>query len=340
MPGKKKILVLLIGFFVFFYACWAVGMSIYTENMPVVKVKNAAQTALTFEGTIVAHYHRVEAQQEYLSVFDATVQEVLFENGEDLGMGRIIIRFSPDDIQIQLNELESQLNSSLLESADEETKKVLDEQYRLLKQAVDDGELTAQTSWKKVEALVAPGDYVTVGTPLFRGTAATDKAYLAWDMSTNDAIYFERGTPLMGIQLQVRENNRTVSTKMDLSVTSKVYEPKTNRYIYQAQLPESMDYSMVDGAAVAFTAQSQGKNEHGGVIPTSAVTFDETDVTFFILKERERVWGTEYYVEECRAAAEEVAGGQVALTYFPSGGQVIYETSKPLQNGMAVLLEE
>lgn len=65
-------------------------------------------------------------------------------------------------------------------------------------------------------------------------------------------------------------------TKMDLSVTSKVYEPKTNRYIYQAQLPESMDYGMVDGAAVAFTAQSQGKHEHGGVIPTSAVTFDET----------------------------------------------------------------
>ena len=101
-----------------------------------------------------------------------------------------------------------------------------------------------------------------------------------------------------------------------------------------------MDYGMVDGAAVAFTAQSQGKHEHGGVIPTSAVTFDETDVTFFILKERERVWGTEYYVEECHAAAEEVAGGQVALTYFPNGGQVIYETSKPLKNGMAVRLEK
>ena len=191
-----------------------------------------------------------------------------------------------------------------------------------------------------MQALVSPGDRVTVGTPLFLGTAATDRAYLAWDMSANDAIYFERGTPLAGIQLQVRENNRTVPTKMDLSVTSKVYEPKTNRYIYQAQLPESMDYGMVDGAAVAFTAQSQGKHEHGGVIPTSAVTFDETDATFFVLRERERVWGTEYYAEECLAAAEEVAGGQVALTYFPNDGQVIYETSKPLQNGMAVRLEK
>ena len=264
MSGKKKILALLIGFFVFFYACWAVGMSIYTENMPVVKAKSAVKTALTFEGTIVAHYHRVEKQQEYVSVFDATVEEVLFEDGEDVGMG----------------------------------------------------------------------------TPLFSGITVTDRAYLAWDMSANDAIYFERGTPLVGIQLQVRENNRTVPTKMDLSVTSKVYEPKTNRYIYQAQLPESMDYGMVDGAAVAFTAQSQGKHEHGGVIPTSAVTFDETDATFFVLRERERVWGTEYYAEECLAAAEEVAGGQVALTYFPNGGQVIYETSKPLQNGMAVRLEK
>ena len=45
MSGKKKILVLLIGFFVFFYACWAVGMSIYTENMPVVKAKSAVKTA-------------------------------------------------------------------------------------------------------------------------------------------------------------------------------------------------------------------------------------------------------------------------------------------------------
>ena len=71
-----------------------------------------------------------------------------------------------------------------------------------------------------------------------------------------------------------------------------------------------------------------------------AVTFDETDATFFVLRERERVWGTEYYAEECLAAAEEVAGGQVALTYFPNGGQVIYETSKPLQNGMAVRLEK
>ena len=40
------------------------------------------------------------------------------------------------------------------------------------------------------------------------------------------------------------------------------------------------------------------------------------------------------------AAAEEVAGGQVALTYFPNDGQVIYETSKSLQNGMAVRLEK
>ena len=340
MSGKKKILVLLIGFFVFFYACWAVGMSIYTENMPVVKAKSAVKTALTFEGTIVAHYHRVEKQQEYVSVFDATVEEVLFEDGEDVGIGRVVIRFSPDDIQTQLTELEQQLNGGLLDGVDEETKEALNEQYRLLKQAADSGELAAQTSWRKVQALVSPGDRVAVGTPLFSGITVTDRAYLAWDMSANDAIYFERGTPLAGIQLQVRENNRTVPTKMDLSVTSKVYEPKTNRYIYQAQLPESMDYGMVDGAAVAFTAQSQGKHEHGGVIPTSAVTFDETDATFFVLRERERVWGTEYYAEECLAAAEEVAGGQVALTYFPNGGQVIYETSKPLQNGMAVRLEK
>lgn len=79
-----------------------------------------------------------------------------------------------------------------------------------------------------MQALVSPGDRVAVGTPLFSGITVTDRAYLAWDMSANDAIYFERGTPLAGIQLQVRENNRTVPTKMDLSVTSKVYEPKTN----------------------------------------------------------------------------------------------------------------
>lgn len=340
MSGKKKILALLIGFFVFFYACWAVGMSIYTENMPVVKAKSAVKTALTFEGTIVAHYHRVEKQQEYVSVFDATVEEVLFEDGEDVGMGRVVIRFSPDDIQTQLTELEQQLNGGLLDGVDEETKEALNEQYRLLKQAADSGELTAQTSWRKVQALVSPGDRVAVGTPLFSGITITDRAYLAWDMSANDAIYFERGTPFQGVQLSVREDNKTVSKKFNLAVTSKVYEPKTNRYIYQAQLPESMDYGMVDGAAVAFTAQSQGKHEHGGVIPTSAVTFDETDATFFVLRERERVWGTEYYAEECLAAAEEVAGGQVALTYFPNDGQVIYETSKPLQNGMAVRLEK
>lgn len=129
-------------------------------------------------------------------------------------------------------------------------------------------------------------------------------------------------------------------TKMDLSVTSKVYEPKTNRYIYQAQLPESMDYGMVDGAAVAFTAQSQGKHEHGGVIPTSAVIFDETDATFFVLRERERVWGTEYTRKNASRRRKRLLAGQVALTYFPNGGQVIYETSKPLQNGMAVRLEK
>ena len=169
MSGKKKILALLIGFFVFFYACWAVGMSIYTENMPVVKAKSAVKTALTFEGTIVAHYHRVEKQQEYVSVFDATVEEVLFEDGEDVGMGRVVIRFSPDDIQTQLTELEQQLNGGLLDGVDEETKEALNEQYRLLKQAADSGELTAQTSWRKVQALVSPGDRVAVGTPLFSG---------------------------------------------------------------------------------------------------------------------------------------------------------------------------
>lgn len=95
MSGKKKILVLLIGFFVFFYACWAVGMSIYTENMPVVKAKSAVKTVLTFEGTIVAHYHRVEKQQEYVSVFDATVEEVLFEDGEDVGMGTPLFSVLP-----------------------------------------------------------------------------------------------------------------------------------------------------------------------------------------------------------------------------------------------------
>lgn len=340
MSGKKRILMLLIGFFVFFYACWAVGMSIYTENMPVVKVKDAAKMALTFEGTIISHYHRVEEQQEYPSPFDAKIEEVFLKDGEDVGMGRVVIRFSTEDIQTQLAELERQFDTGLLDGADEETKEALNEQYRLLKQVADSGELTAQTSWRKIQSLVAPGDRVTVGTPLFSGIAATDKAYLAWDMSANDAIYFERGTPIPGIQLSVREDNKTVSKKFDLAVTSKVYEPKTNRYIYQIELPESVDFFIVDGSAVAMPAVSQGKHEHGGVIPTSAVIFDETDVTFFVLKERERIWGTEFYAEECRAAAEEVAGGQVALTYFPNGGQVIYETSKPLANGMAVRVEK
>ncbi len=340
MSGKKKILALLIGFFVFFYACWAVGMSIYTENMPVVRAKSAVKTALTFDGTIVAHYHRVEERQEYPSPFDAVVEEVLLKDGEDVGMGRVVLRFSPDDIKKQLTELERQLKGGLLDNLDEEAEEVLNERYRLLKQAADNGELNAQASWREVQALVSPGDRIEVGEPLFSGVTATDRAYLAWDMSTNDAIYFERGTPLSDIALDVREGNRTASKKMDLSVTSKVYEPDTNRYVYQINLPEEMEYGMVDGAAVAFTAQSKGKHEHGGVIPTSAVIFDETDVTFFVLKERERVWGTEYYAEECHAAAEEVAGGQVALTYFPNGGQVIYRTSKPLGNGMAVRLEK
>ena len=116
---------------------------------------------------------------------------------------------------------------------------------------------------------------------------------------------------------------------------------KTTRYVYQIELPE------VDGLRNGrrcgqwlLRPKARAKHEHGGVIPTSAVTFDETDVTFFVLKERERVWGTEYYVEECHAAAEEVAGGQVALTYFPNGGQVSMKPVSPLKNGMAVRLEK
>ncbi len=340
MSGKKKILALLIGFFVFFYACWAVGMSVYIENMPVVRAKSAVKTALTFQGTIVANFHRVEARQECLSPFDAVVEEVLLKDGEDVGMGRVVLRFSAEDIKKQLTELERQLDSGLLDNLDEEAEEVLNERHRLLKQAADNGELNAQASWQDISVLVSPGDRVTAGAPLFSGITATDRAYLAWDMSTNDAIYFERGTPFQGIQIDVREDNRTVQKKFDLTVTSKVYEPDTNRYVYQIELPEDVDFSMVDGSTVTMYALSQGKHEHGGVIPTSAVTFDETDVTFFVLKERERIWGTEYYVEECHAAAEEVAGGQVALTYFPSGGQVIYETSKPLENGIAVRIEK
>lgn len=336
MSGKKRILAFLIGFFVFFYVCWAVCMSIYTESMPVVKVKSAIKTALTFQGTIVSHYHQAREEQAFLSPFDAVVEKVYLASGQDVGVGKTVLKFSTDGLSQQLDQMEL-----LLGAGSEENFDALSERYRLLKQAVaGSGELTAQTAWKNVTALVSPGDRVTAGTPLFSGTTATGRAYLSWDMSANDAIYFERGTPFGGVKLTVLQEKKTVEQKFDLTVTSKTYDPGTNRYIYQIALPEDVSFSFVDGTAIAFSGVSEGRQEHGGVIPLSAVTFDESMVTFFVLKERERVWGTEYYVEECRSAAEEVAGGQVALTFFPNGGQVIYETSKPLESGMAVRVEK
>ena len=96
-------------------------------------------------------------------MFDATVEEVLFEDGEDVGMGGVVIRFSPDDIQTQLTELEQQLNGGLLDGVDEETKEALERTIPAAQTGGGQRELTAQTSWRKVQALVSPGDRVTVG---------------------------------------------------------------------------------------------------------------------------------------------------------------------------------
>lgn len=333
MKGKKKILAILAAFFVFVYGCWVVSMSIYTENMPVVKTKGAIKTALTYTGTIISYYHRAQTEQECLSLWDGTIEKVYITNGQEIGVGTVVIKYSLEGLDGELDYLKQK-------AADltGEQKEKADKEVALLEQVIqNDGALPAQKAWLDIKKLVETDQQVYRGTPLYSGTAAADQAYLSWDLSANDAIYFERGTIIKQVQLNVWENKRSAPKKFDLRISRKHYDEENNRYIYQMDLPKDVEFSIVEGTVIPLVgATGQGKDEHGGVIPLSAVTFDETDVTFFIVKERARVWGTEYYVEEVYAAAEEVAGGLVALTYFPSGGQVVYETDKPLKHGQAV----
>lgn len=340
MKGKRKVVLLLIGFFVLFYGCWVVMYSIYQENMPVVSVRDAVTTKLEFDDVVVCYFHRVQQNLDYESFFSGKVEEVYAKSFSDIGMGAPVARFATDGLQPQLEALRTAAQNS----TDPEEKKTLEDQVRLLGQVIETGGLLpAQQAWLDATVHLAPGDEVKAGDVLYSGTAATKKAYLSWSMSMNDSLYFERGNPVEQLQLPVveeyRGGSRTINRKFDFTITRKVYNPETDRYIYQIDLPEDVNFSIVDGSVVLMRIKGEGKNAHGGVVPLSAVSFDEMNVTMYLLRDRDRVWGKEYYVEEYKTVAEEMAGNLVALASFPSGSQVVYITDKPLKNGVAVRVQ-
>lgn len=309
-------------------------MSVYEEKMPQVRVTNPQKTSLIYQGVIISHYHKKQTNQFFSSPFTAKVTEVYFESGQNINVGEKLIKFDIKSLKKQLEGVNYQIKNG------EGNLEKLIYKQRLLEITIDNnGVFPAQAVWSDVIPCVISGEILKEGAPVLWGNTSADNSYLAWDMSANEAAFFEKGTPISGVKLMIREGNKEIEKEFDLKITQKIYEESRNRYIYQIDLPDKVEYSIIDGSIVTFFARSKSKNEHAGVVPFSAVTFEGEKATYYVLRERSRIWGIEYFAEEVHAVVEEKTNEQVALTYFPEGAKVIFETDKPLQDGMAVRIQ-
>lgn len=356
---NRVLLICLILFFCFALVGGYVSRSIYLNNLPYVKVADVSQANLQktyqIEATVVAE------SSEYKNVYapaDLKINSVVAKNGDRLNLGDVVLRIDIEELELALIRLQLQqydlsdekerLEEALRNTETDEERGKFEKMFR------QNEILTARLNRniENIEEWLAQEGAVTSGTCdvsyiLPAGMQAVSDGQLLYTYNpfpcakvlkfelSKDEKRFTTGTEVICEVTVFNGNMNRIETRtVKLPITQRNETDKG--WIYLVSLDVEQLYMHV-GDTVSITVPYVSKSEYHNILPRECVQFTgDKSGYIYVLRERTRGFGTEYYVESMYVQILEMDDERVALAADP-GAPVVLSTDT-LTEGSAVRL--
>lgn len=356
---NRFLLICLSLFFCFALIGTYVARSIYLNKLPYVQIAEVSQGNLQktyeMEAAVVAE------NGEYKSVYapaDLKIIAVIAESGDKLNLGDEVFRFDLEELELALIRLQLQQydlsdEKERLEDASEKAK--TDEDREKFEKMVRQNEILSARlnrnigvieQWLAQEGVVSSSK-CDIAYILSAGTQTVSNGQLLY---TYNPFPCEK---ILEFELSKDEKRLTTGTTVicELTVfnvnmnqieTRSVKLPITQRketdtgWIYRVSLDVEQLY-MHAGDRASITVPYVSGNEYSNVLPRACVKFTaDQNGYIYVLRERMRGFGTEYYVESMYVQIIDMDDERVVLTSDPGAPVVL--TTDTLSEGTAVRL--
>lgn len=343
---KNRILKLLILFFVFMGVCTYLSGQIYYALLPEVVVQSAQSTTIISTKSVngTAAYPDKNTVEAPGTLF---VESVDVFNGQAVKNENVLARFSPESVTAAIIEQENTVDTltaqrdRYYQSDDEYT--VLDNKINEAKEYLDmlneidenSGVMYCPESGLVGTVYIKEGTYIDIGSPLV-DICNTDTVRLYWSMTD----IREQISQIEADVVCENENGSPEYQATQLNISGREYQPDSNTMMYWADINhEEVPYILYDREPVTISISSV-KGDYDFVVPTSAVHFtDDVNGYVFLLKERDKIFGTEYYVVKENLTVVNQNDEQAALKDAVSD-KVIISSSKAIDDQTVVKIVE
>ncbi len=345
---NRFLVICLIVFFCFAFVGTYVSRSIYFNNLPYVKVTEISQGNL--QKTYQLEAEVVAKSDEYKSVYapaDLKITAVIAESGDKLSLGDEVFRFDTEELELALIRLQLQQydlsdEKARLEEASENVQ--TDEEREKLEKMLRQNEiLSARLSrnigvieqWLAQEGIVSSArcDIVSI---LPAGTQTVSEGQLLYTYTpfpcakvlefalSKDEKRLPTGTEVICEVTVLNANMNQIETRsVKLPITQR--KETDTGWLYRVSLDVEQLY-MHAGDTASITVSYVSGSEYNNVLPRECVKFTADQNGYIhVLRERERGFGTEYYVESMYVQILEMDDERVALAADP-GAPVVLST--------------
>ena len=334
---KKRYATLLVVFLLILAVCTYASWQNYRNGLPVVQTVEAASTSLHFiwelSGTL--HYDKVA---EYSISVPVTVVQWAVQAGDRVSTGQPLLQI--DTQQLYLQWLQCKIDEEALDTqlrwSDSFTKELLELQLAELRETIvfmenlieADGWVIADTdgivlNLQHTKQVAAEMPLVTIGPD-------SEQKTICFPLTDAQTAYCEPET-----ELTVTLFCNSKSMEVTMSVDKVIYSAENEGYLCMVSTDLAVD--MMDGQKTTATLTGESVY-YKHVIPTAAIIDNNNgNVTFYVLRQRETVIGTEYYTATWTGHIEEQNEGYAALSteiFDP----VVINASRDIYNQCAVLL--
>lgn len=334
---KKRYATLLVVFLLILAVCTYASWQNYRNGLPVVQTVEAASTSLHFiwelSGTL--HYDKVA---EYSISVPVTVVQWAVQAGDRVSTGQPLLQI--DTQQLYLQWLQCKIDEEALDTqlrwSYSFTKELLELQLAELRETIvyvenlieADGWIIADAdgivlNLQRTQQVAAEVPLVTIGPD-------SEQKTICFPLTEAQAAYCEPET-----ELTVTLFCNSKSTEVTMPVDKVIYSAENEGYLCMVSTDLAVD--MMDGQKTAATLTAESVF-YKHVIPTEAIIDSNNgNATFYVLRQRETVIGTEYYTATWTGHIEEQNEGYAALSteiFDP----VVINASRDIYNQCAVLL--
>lgn len=314
--------------------CTYVSFQVYQANLPVVTTDSAVSTVLRYNWSLTGSVHHKDTAPFSLSVPVQVLQRSVLP-GQWVTANTPMLQLDTAHLHLQWLQCKAE-EEALLQRIDRSTsyqKEILELQKADLQETIalleqlqsDDG--WVKTATEGVVLYIAESK-AAANTPLISIGAASGEKQLTFPLTKEQLAYCETGTKLKADVVIGAEK-----TSLDILVGQILYDAATQGYLCIATTDTSLN--MMEGQPVTAQLRADSK-QHQTIVPVSAIVESENgNASFYVLREKRTIMGTQYYVVLQSACILEQNESFVALS-APVTEPVISAWSKPLANNTVV----